>query len=265
VVGSATATSPLAPMKLTGTVTLGGSATSPTVTVSFPGPFAITLVGDVSLTAGTVTISDVPDIPLTDLNLTIAGPNGQTAFTTSCAPSSTTGTFTSQSGVTKTVTSKVTLTNCAASPTANGSATGLGTGHPKLRIKASHGQGAANIASIAVGLPGGLKFARSAITTSKTCVTKHGKKKCTTKTLIKGLGVSGASVKSVRLKGGKLVITLTTAAGSVTVNLSGPVLTETGALQSAVKKHKVNSITVTLNVTDAKHRTRSVQLKLTAR
>ena len=48
VVGTATATSPLAPVKLTGTVTLGGSATSPTVTASFPAPFALTLVGRVS-------------------------------------------------------------------------------------------------------------------------------------------------------------------------------------------------------------------------
>ena len=87
VVGTATATSPLAPSQLTGTVTLAGSATSPTVTVSFPAPFALTLVGDVSLTAGTVTINNVPDIPLTDLHLTITGPNKQKAFTTSCTPS----------------------------------------------------------------------------------------------------------------------------------------------------------------------------------
>jgi hypothetical protein len=262
VVGTATATSPLAPMKLTGTVTLAGSATSPTVTVSFPPPFAITLVGDVSLSGGTVTINNVPDIPLTDLDLTIAGPNGQKAFTTNCTPSSTTGTFTSQSGVTKTVTSNVTLTNC--SPTASGSAGGLATGHPKLRIKASHGQGAANIASVTVGLPAGLKFSRSGITTSNACVTKLGKKKCTTTTLTKGLGVSGASVKSVALKGGKLAITLKKAAGNVTVILSGPVLTETSSLQSAVKKHKVKTVTVALKVTDAKHTTTSLPLKLKA-
>jgi hypothetical protein len=263
VVGTATATSPLAPMKLTGTIMLGGSATSPTVTVSFPAPFAITLVGDVSLTDGTVTINNVPDIPMTDLDLTIAGPNEQKAFTTNCMPLSTTGTFTSQSGVTKTVTSTVKLTNCA--PTASGSARGLATGHPKLRIEASRGRGAASIASVTVGLPAGLKFARSGITTSNTCVTKHGKKTCTTTTLTKGLGVSGASARSVALKGGKLVITLKKAAGSVTVNLSGPVLTETSSLQSAVKKHKVKNVMVALNVTDAKHTTTSVRLKLNAR
>ena len=166
--------------------------------------------------------------------------------------------------MTKTVSSKVTLTHCAASPTASGSASGLATGQPKLRITASQGQGAAKIASLAVGLPTGLKIARSGIPTSTTCVTKHGRKKCTTTTPIKGLGVSGASVTSVALKGGTLVVTLKKAAASVTVNVSGPVLTETGSLQSGVKKHRVKSVTVTLKVTDAKHTTTSVPLKLKA-
>jgi hypothetical protein len=216
------------------------------------------------LAGGTVTIANVPDVPLTSLNLTITGPNGQKSFTTSCTPSSTTGTFTSQSGVTKNVTSTVTLTNCAVSPTASGSVSGLATGHPRLHLKASHATGGANIASVAVGLPTGLKFSRSGITTSKTCVTTKGKKKCTTTTLIKGLGVSGASVKSVALKGGKLVITLKKAAGSVTVSLSGPILSESKSLQTGVKKHKVKSVTVTLTVTDAKHTATSVPVNLTA-
>ena len=265
-VGSATATSPLVPSAALahGTVALGGSATTPTVTVSFPAPFAVTLVGDVSLSGGTVTIAGVPDVPLTSLNLSITGPNGQKAFTTSCKPSTTTGTFTSQSGVSKTVTSTVTLSGCAAKPTATGSVSGLAAGHPRLRIKASHGNGAANIASVAVGLPAGLKFAHSAFTTHRTCVTKSGTKKCTTTTLIKGLGVSGAGVKAVALRGGKLVITLTKAAASVTVNLSGPIVAESSSLQNRVKKHKANSLTVTLKVTDANHTSTSVPLKMRA-
>jgi hypothetical protein len=248
VVGTATATSPLAPMKLTGTVTLGRSEMGPAITVSFPAPFAITLLGDVNLTTGTVTINHVPDVPLTDLKLTITGANGHKAFTTSCTPSRTTGTFTSQSGVTKIVSAKATLTNCAGGPTASGAASGLPTGHPKLRIKVSRGQGAARIASVAVALPAGLKFARSRITT----------------TPIKGLAVSGASVKSVALKGGKLVLTFKKGARSLTVKVNGPILTETGSLQRGVKERKVNSVTLTLEVTDAKHTTTSVPLKLKA-
>ena len=84
-VGTATATSPLIPSAAlsNGTITLGGSATAPTITIAFPA-FGITLVGDVSLASGTVTINNVPDVPLTSLNLNITGPNGQKAFTTSC-------------------------------------------------------------------------------------------------------------------------------------------------------------------------------------
>lgn len=261
VIGTATATSPLAPVKLTGTVTLGGSATSPTVTASFPAPFALTLVGRVNVPAGTVTINDVPDVPLTDLKLSITGPNGQKAFTTTCAPSSATGTFTSQSGVTRTVSSKVALTHCVAGSAVSGGAGGLATGHAKLRIKASQGQGAAKIASFAIRLPAGLTFARAEIPTAKPCVTRHGKKKCTA-TLVKGLAVSGAGVKSVTLRGGMLVVTLTRAAASITIHLSGPVLAETRALQSAVKKHKVTSVTVRLKITDARHTTTSEPLTL---
>jgi hypothetical protein len=261
VVGSATATSPLAPMQLSGTVRLAGSKSNPTVTLAFPAPFALTLVGDVNLTAGTVTINNVPDVPLTDLKLMITGPNGQKAFTTTCRPSNTTGTFTSQSGVTKVVSSKVTLTHCAASPTASGSASGLATGHPKLRLTVSQGQGAAKIASIAVGAPTGLRFARSVISTTRRCATKHGKRTCTT-TLINGLGVSGAKVKTVAVKRGTLIITLKNAAKDIAVTLSGSALTETSSLQSDVKKHKVTSITATLKVTDAKHTTTLVPLNL---
>lgn len=257
VIGTATATSPLAPTKLTGTVALAGSRASPTVTVSFPAPFALTLVGGVNLTTGTVTINNLPDLPLSRLNLTITGRHGAKAFTTTCMPSSVTGTFTSQSGVTKTVSSKVTLTDCPASPTAGGSISGLGSGDPKLRIRARQGQRAPDIASIAVGLPAGLKIAGSALT-SKACATKHGMNKCT------GLAVSGASVKSVVLKGGQLVLTLQKAAASVGVNMSAPVLIETGSLQSGVKTHKVTSVTVMLKVTDTKGTTTLVPLKLKA-
>ena len=216
-----------------------------------------------SLASGTVTINNVPDVPLTSLNLNITGPNGQKAFTPAARRPHDRDVHLAERRL-KERDLAVTLNNCAAKPTASGSLSGLAAGQPKLHFKATHGKGAANIASVAVGLPAGLKFSRSAFVTHKTCVTKKGKKKCTTTTLIKGLGVSGASVKSVALKGGKLLITLKKAAGSVTVNLSGPVLTETGALQTGVKKHKVKSLTVTLKVTDAKQTSTSLPLKLKA-
>ena len=266
-IGTASATSPLVPSiaLANGTVTLSGSATTPTIAITFPAPFALTINGTVNLANNSVTFSNVPDVPLTSLNLTVTGPSGQKAFMVqSCAPNNIAGSFTAQGGQTATSTAAIAFVNCASKPTASGSLSGLAAGHPKVHFKATHGKGAANIASVAVGLPAGLKFSHSAFVTKKTCVTKKGKKKCTTITQIKGLGVSGASVKSVALKAGRLVITLKKAAGSVTVKLTGPVLTETSALQTKVKKHKVKSLTVTLKVTDAKHTSTSVPLKLKA-
>jgi hypothetical protein len=265
-VGTASATSPIVPNAAlaNGTVVLGGSASAPTITITFPAPFALTLVGNVDLGAGTVTFNNMPDLTLTTLNLTITGPNGQKAFTTKCQPSSTTGTFTSQAGVPKTVTGTVKLVDCAANPTATGSLSGLASGHPGLRFTVTHGKGAPNVSSVSVGIPAGLKFSSAGVVMTKTCTTKGGKKKCTTTTLTKGLGIKGATAKSVALKGGKLLITLKKAAGKFTISLSGPVLTESGSLQTKVKKHKVKTLSVTLKVTDAKHTSTTVPLKLKA-
>ncbi len=266
-IGTAAATSPLFPSGslAAGTVTLSGTAASPNITIAFPAPFALTINGTVNLLGNSVTFSNVPDVPLTSLLLTITGPNGQKAFNVgSCAPNNLSGSFTDQGGITTTSSAAIKFVNCTQSPTASGSLAGLAAGRPKLHFTATHGKSAPNIASVAVGLPSGLKFARSAFVTHKTCVTKNGKKKCTTTTTIKGLGVSGAKVKSVALKAGKLVITLKKAAASVTVNLTGPVLSESKTLQTGVKKHKTKSLTVTLKVTDAKHTLSSVPLKLKA-
>ena len=265
-IGTASATSPLVPNPAlaNGKVALGGSASNPTITITFPAPFALTLVGDVSVSAGTVTFNNMPDLTLTSLKLNITGPNGQKAFTTKCEPSSIIGTFTSQAGVSKAVNGTVKLVNCAANPTATGSLSGVAAGHPQIRFKLTHGTGAPFVDSVSIGLPGGMRFSRAGIVMSKTCTTQHGKKKCTTTTLTKGLGISGATAKSVVLKGGKLVIGLKKPVGKVTIILSGPVLTETNSLQTKVKKHKVKSLTVTLKVTDAKNTLTSVPLKLKA-
>ncbi len=113
-------------------------------------------------------------------------------------------------------------------------------------------------------MPAGLRFTRSDLTTSTTCVAQHSKNTCPTTTAVKGLGVSGAGVKSVTLKAGKLVLVLKRAAGSVTLSLRGPLLTETGSLQSSVKRHRVRSVKVTLKVTDAKRTPASVPVELDA-
>ena len=267
-VGTATATSPLIPNAAlaNGTVTLGGSATAPTIAIAFPAPFAITINGAVSLTSNSVTFASVPDVPLTGLTLNITGPaSGGKAFNTDCAPANIGGTFTPQSGAAAVaVTSAITFSNCALKPTGSGSTGGLASGHPKLKFKIVHRTGAASVATVAIGLPGGLKFSRSAIVSKKVCTTKNKKKKCTTTTLIKGLGIIGGKANTVAIKGGKLVITLKKPAGTVTITVSGPLVTETKSLQTKVKKHQTKSLTFGLKVTDAKHTATALSLKLKA-
>jgi hypothetical protein len=265
-IGTATATSPLVPSPAlaNGTVTLGGSATTPTLTIAFPAPFAVTIGGTVSLSTNSVTFSNVPDLPLTNLTLNITGPNGQSAFTTNCAPNSIDGSFTAQGGQTATSNASIVYTGCIAKPTASGSTSGLANGHPKLKFKLKKGIGAGNITTVALGLPSGLKFSSSAIKTTKTCTTKKGKKKCTSTTSAKGLSISGGKAKSVALKGGKLVITLKKAAGSVTITTSGALVSESKALQTKVKKHKTKTLKFSVKVTDAAHRNTTLSVSAKA-
>jgi hypothetical protein len=265
-IGTATATSPLLPSVVlaNGTVKLGGSATTPTITVSWGAPFPLTISGTVSLSTNSVTFASVPDLPLTSLQLKVTGPNGQSAFMTNCAPSSLVGNFTAQGTQTASSTAPITFTGCVVKPSVSGSTSGLASGHPSVKFKVAHGKNGPNVSSVSIGLPTGLEFSHSAFVTKKTCVTKGGKKKCTSTTLIKGLSVKGGTAKSVALKGGNLVITLKKASASVSITASGPLVTETKALQTNVKKHKTKTLKFALKVTDAKQNTTSTTLSLKA-
>jgi hypothetical protein len=252
VVGSATATSPLLPSAAlaNGAVTLGGSLQAPTLSIAFPAPFAIALTGSVNLTSKTVTFGSIPDVPLTKLALTITGPGGSKAFTTNCAPANVTGTFDAQSGLSRTDTVPVTYNGCV---TVSGSTGGLAAGHPTLKFKLARANSGADLEAVTVALPRGLRFSTSAFVSHKTCTTLKGKKKkCTTTTLISGLGIAGAKAKSVALKGGMLLIGLAKATASVSLTISKPLVTETKSLRTKAKKHKAGKLSFTFKVTDAK-------------
>jgi hypothetical protein len=136
------------------------------------------------------------------------------------------------------------VSGTAKKPRASGLVTNLATGHPVLTFKVTDAPGA-KIASVAVGLPAGLKFSRSAIAWRT----------------VKGLRISGDSAKGVALKGGRLFITLKKPAASVTITAAGPLVIETNSLQTKVKKHKVRSLSFTLKVTTANRQTTSLTLK----
>jgi len=253
-IGTVAATSPLVPNAALarGTVLLGGSLTAPTMSISFPAPFALTLTGSFNLLNNSVTLPS-PDVPLTSLTFTITGPGGGKVFETSCAPSSLTGTFTPQDGNSAvSVSAPIALSGCAGKPTSSGSFSGLASGHPKLRVSVTHGSGAPNVASLSLGLSSGLSFNPRAIVTHKTCKGTGRKRKCTTTLVVRGLSVSSA-VTGVGIEGGKLVITLKKAAGSVSATVAGPLLAESGALRRRASRHQVKTVTVTVRITDAAH------------
>ncbi|MGI8716179.1 MAG: hypothetical protein ACR2NR_23950 [Solirubrobacteraceae bacterium] len=63
-VGSATAVSPLYPRSLSGQAYLTGSlAAGLSLTLVFPSPFPLTLIGKVDLSANATTFTGLPDIP----------------------------------------------------------------------------------------------------------------------------------------------------------------------------------------------------------
>lgn len=100
-IGTATATSWLMPDSYlsAGTVTLGGTGTAPTVTVTFPEPVALSIAGRVDVANGLVAFPSVPDLPLRTLRVAITGtPAGKVLATRSCAPADAVARFTPQSG-----------------------------------------------------------------------------------------------------------------------------------------------------------------------
>ncbi len=84
-VGVATAVSPLYPKPLTANAYLTGTALGPTLTLVFPAPFPLTLVGNVTLTTRQASFTGLPDIPLTSLSLALNG-GPESLFLTNCNP-----------------------------------------------------------------------------------------------------------------------------------------------------------------------------------
>jgi hypothetical protein len=254
-IGSVTASSPLYPAPLTGQAYLTGQAkniSGLTLTLVFPPPFPLTLVGKVDLVNVSTTFTGLPDIPLTNLTVTLnGGPNG--VFSALCSPSSgtSTATLTDQNGdKTATDPAAFTVSGCPSSPSGNGGGgkngggggggkngggngggnsagkpkltgatlAGLTTGKPTLSFTAIAGKNA-KLRSLTISLPKGL-----------TAVTKrvHGKR--TVAVVLKG-----AKLKSATLSGRKLVITASKPASKLSVTLS---LKASASFRAKAKKLK---------------------------
>jgi uncharacterized membrane protein YgcG len=256
-VASVTAASPDYPTALTGQGYLTGSLTGLSLTLVFPAPFPLTLVGSVNLKTNVTSFTGLPDIPLTSLAVSLdGGPAG--LFDTNCqVPSNTsTATVTDQNGdKTAMQAAKFTISGCPSSSstgTSGGSGgsgssgasggssssrgatvtahvtttdlRGLKRGHPTLRFSLSASR-KSKLRSVILTLPRGLSF-----------VTHKVHKRLE----VRGLSLKGAAVKSERLRRGVLTITLAKAVRHVIVTVSSSGLKESKAL-----RHKANTTKTT--------------------
>jgi hypothetical protein len=230
-VGSAVATSPLQPAPLSGLAYLTGGPFTPTLTLRFPPPVALTLVGTVSLTNHSVTFSNLPDVPQTSLVVTLYG-GSKAAESTSCAPPGGTaqGIFVGQNGATVRVSQPLTVSGCPSAPSiSHASLSGLVSGRPSVRFKLTRGSDAPSLKSIVVALPHGLSFSSKKL----------------------GRGISVSARHTVALHGGKLTLTLKPAVVSVSVTIGGTALIESKQLKRQARSHPAGSRKAQISVTDA--------------
>ncbi len=246
-VGTATAVSPIFPTPLQAQVF---AVATPTLglAVRFPAPFSLTLTGAISLTgsSSSVAFNGLPDIPLSDLAVTLNG-GPKALFSSACVAStgSLSGSFTGQNGASAGSSATVSIAGC---PTplpprvGSGALSGLVAGKPKLAFRLTAGRNAPKLASFSVKLPSGLSLI--------------GPK------LRKGVSLSGAKIKSVKVSGGKLVVTLKAPAKSLGVKIGPPALRVSQSLSRKVKLHKLKTLRLTVVIKDAGGKSKTVRLTI---
>jgi hypothetical protein len=118
-VGTATTTTPLLPTPLVGQVFFTGTTIAPTLTIKFPPPAVLTLVGSANLAQSSVTFSGIPDVPVTNLTVTLFG-GPKALLGGSCTKPSGTlgGAFSGQNGKTASASRPITLGHCVPAPAA---------------------------------------------------------------------------------------------------------------------------------------------------
>jgi len=242
----------------------------------FPASFALTLSGRVDLAKNTTTFTNLPDIPLTDLKVTLAGgPNA--VFATPCVTPSGIGTatLTSQNGDKTAVRSSAfSVSNCT-TPAAGGggptttppgpkpsptpapksgapritsaSLAGLARGKVTLRLRLVSGQNAPPLQTFTIQLPRGLRFIRHRV---------HRRLK------LEGVSVTNSKLESLALRRGNLVITLRhpTTSFSLTVHANG--LKESFGLKHKASHHRIKRLTLTVAATDVTGRTTGWRLQI---
>lgn len=259
-VGSASATSPLYPSTLAGGAYLTGSSSGLSLTLVFPSPFALTLTGSVDLLHNAATFTGLPDIPLTNLGVTLNGGTEGLFLSTCAAPSGTANaTLTSQNGDrTLSVPARFTVAGCPGSgggPGAGGSGagggsesggatgtrdgssaigvtvghtnlsrgrfSGLRTGHPALTFKVRTARGAGKLRALTVQLPAGLRFSA------------RGHR-------VAGVTLRDAAIRSLALSRGGLTIILRRPLSSLTIKSAA--VTESRSLEARARHRALSAL-----------------------
>jgi hypothetical protein len=259
-VGAASATSPLYPATLTGKAYLTGSSSGLSLTLVFPSPFPLTLTGAVDLLHNSATFTGLPDIPLTNLSVTLnGGPQGLFLSTCNTPSGTATATMTDQNGdKTAKAPAAFTVSGCpgtgsggGAGSTPSGSGggslngssaggvtvghtnlsrarfSGLRAGRPALSFRVGVTRGASKLRALTVRLPAGLTF----------IARRHRPVH---------ISVRGAKVKSLSLSHGELVISLTKAVSNLTVAVGRGALKESRSLRAGVRNHRVRALGLTI-------------------
>jgi hypothetical protein len=266
-VGSATASSPLYPRALTGQAYLTGTILGPSLTLVFPPPFPLTLSGRVDLIKNTATFTGLPDIPLTNLTVSL-NPGPEAVFQTTCKPptNTATATLTNQNGDhTVTVPAKFTVAGCAGgagsgkgngggSPVQRGKAkgitasiAGLSTGHPSLTLRVRAAKGAPGLRRVAIALPNGLGFITHRV----------GKR-----IVVGSVQVRGGRGVTFSLSHGHLVITLRKPAAKLLVRLGSHALKESRALKRKARAHRLPRLFLSLVTTNATGKRTAIRVHL---
>jgi hypothetical protein len=225
------------------------------VTMSFPPPYQFSATGPINTTEHTISFFGIPDIPMSTMTFTFTGTPAGPAFTTACEPGPITASFVPQDGNPPVkVTGPVTNVNCVkgiseAKATASGSLSGLASGKPTLKLRASHASGGPGIASLSIGLPAGLSFNRKGLAKRHACEGKS--RKCTTTASARNLSMSGAGLKSASIQGGVLRLTFTHAVGGISLIARGALLVESKALTRRARQHRVKALSAHLRITEA--------------
>ncbi|HKO29364.1 MAG TPA: hypothetical protein VJU80_18030, partial [Solirubrobacteraceae bacterium] len=266
-VGSVTASSPLYPRTLTGQAYLTGNILGPSLTLVFPPPFPLTLSGAVDLTKNTTTFTGLPDIPLTNLTVSL-NPGPEAVFGTTCKPPTNTATamLTNQNGDhTVTVPANFTISGCpgsGGSGKGNGGGTqggrgklkvrnafiaGLSTGHPSLGFGIRAAKGTPGLDKVTIVLPSGLGFISHRV----------GRR-----IVVNGVHVSGGRGVTFSLSNGHLVITLRKPAAGLRVRLGSRALKESPARKRKARAHRLPRLFLSLITANATGRRTAVRVHL---